>query len=210
MQIAKLGECKVRHYKSVSIAVCVSFFILSTFAFVTLSYLSESAPNMNGALFVPASVKEVPEEQDVSVKLYPISVVSQSLREKCAGDYRLSDIKKGWMTNLYNGHCRLIFELKDSGLREFVQDDRHCYFYAEIVPRNRLNVYDVFALIGNHESVPFTSEGSHLYYPDSVEAAIKNYYTSRCVAICWIVLNTVSIVTVIIVNRHLVEKNKKS
>ena len=193
----------MRRSKVISISVCATFFIVSTLILFVVCYLSKATPNMNDELFVPASVKEVPEEQDIAVQIHPISVVDQTLREKCAGEFRLSDIQKGWMTNLYDGNCRLIFELKNSSLKDFVQDDgQKYYFYAEIVPRNRLNVYDVFALMGKHNSAPFSSGDTPKYYPDSVESAITGYYMSRCAVAGWVILNALVIVSAIVIGRR--------
>ena len=193
----------MRRSKVISISVCATFFIVSTLILFVVSYLSKATPNMNDELFVPVSVKEVPEEQDIAVQIHPISVVDQTLREKCAGEFRLSDIQKGWMTNLYDGNCRLIFELKNSDLKNFVQDDgQKCYFYVEIVPRNRLNVYDVFALMGKHNSVPFSSGDTPKYYPDSVESAIAGYYMSRGAVAGWVILNALVIASAIVIERR--------
>lgn len=193
----------MKRRKAISIAICVAFFILSTFILLFASCLFKATPNMNDELFVPAFVKELPKEQDVVVQIYPISVVSQTLREKCAGEFYLSEIEKGWMTDLYDGNCRLIFEIKDSSLKEYVQDDgQNYFFFAEIVPRNRLRVYDVFALMSNYDSAPFSSDFPRQYYPDSVESAIGNYYTSRCIVACWAIFNTGLIVSVILFNKR--------
>ena len=112
----------MRRSKVISISVCATFFIVSTLILFVVNYLSKATPNMNDELFVPVSVKEVPEEQDIAVQIHPISVVDQTLREKCAGEFGLSDIQKGWMTNLYDGNCRLIKKKKNSDLKDFVQD----------------------------------------------------------------------------------------
>ena len=90
----------MRRSKVISISVCATFFIVSTLILFVVCYLSKATPNMNDELFVPVSVKEVPEEQDIAVQIHPISVVDQTLREKCEGEFRLSDIQKGWMTTL--------------------------------------------------------------------------------------------------------------
>ena len=67
---------------------------------------------------------------------------------------------------------------------------------------DRLNVYDVFALMGKHNSVPFSSGDTPKYYPDSVESAIAGYYMSRGAVACWAVLNALVIASVIIIERR--------
>ena len=89
------------------------------------------APNMNDELLVPADVVKVPEDQDITVQIYPLFVLPAGFRENYVSEVKLNEIEKGWIINYYDGKCRLAFNREDSSLKDLdfsVDPYLRCFF----------------------------------------------------------------------------------
>ena len=74
------------------------------------------------SMFIPATVKQSLESEDIIVRVYPISVVPHSPGEDEVRELKLNQIDRGWVTNMYNGNCRLVFERRDSYLINVIKE----------------------------------------------------------------------------------------
>lgn len=189
-----------------SVIICLLSFLITTVIVLVVIYISSASPNMTDSMFIPASVIDVPKDQDVVVNVYPISMVPKVFDGKRTCEIDLNNIEKGWITNNYDGKCRLVFERRDSSLVEILKEDGlDYYFYAEIIPQQRLRYFDLSEFFGANKSVPYSSDYMPQYYPDSVKVAISNYFTVRLALLCWIIFNIGITLTVILINKHLIK-----
>lgn len=153
---------------------------------------------MGDSLFVPASIEKVSDDQDVVVPIHPIYPYREELKEY--SELSLNDIEKGWITEYYNGYCRLIFELSDSNLAyDLNLEGFRQYFYADLIPRQRLILEDQFDMLIASSVDPFASDEKPTYYPDSIQNEIYMYYHLKSLHLTrnWLIRNSVIIVVVL-------------
>lgn len=153
---------------------------------------------MGDSLFVPASVDKVSDDQDVVVSIHPIYPYREELNE--FSELSLNDIEKGWITEYYNGYCRLIFELSDSNLAyDSNLEGFRQYFYADLIPRQRLILEDQFDMLIASSVDPFASDEKPTYYPDSIQNGISEYYHQKSLHLTrnWLIRNSIIIVVVL-------------
>ncbi|MBR3247103.1 MAG: hypothetical protein IKG03_01740 [Clostridiales bacterium] len=151
----------------VTIIVCSVFLIVTTLLMLFVAYISTPSIDLKKVLCVPVSVKKVPEDQDILVQIEPCGLMPHGWNDE-EHELSLNDINRGWITDYYDGKCRLVFLKEDSTGSEDVFGNYKSYgrnkeyYYAEIVPRNRVVLKNPLDLskIKNATSDPF-SEESH-------------------------------------------------
>ena len=160
-------------------------------------------------MFVPASVIKVSDEQDDLVKVYPIGMLPHGYYDmEQTTEVYINEIEEGWITNLYEGDCRLIINIVDSNIPDIWLDNYNHYYYVERIPRSRLLVTDNLAILQDDSTNPFENEQSPSYVNDSIDKAIRRYYSSRKVVSYLIVSNIVVLVLIITVNIIITLKKK--
>lgn len=181
------------------ISILIVLLTISTLWMLFVRHLlSLGEPNMGDSLFVPASVDKVSDDQDVVVSIHPIYPYREELNE--FSELSLNDIEKGWITEYYNGYCRLIFELSDSNLAyDLNLEGFRQYFYADLIPRQRLILEDQFDMLIASSVDPFASDEKPTYYPDSIQNGIYMYYHLKSLHLTrnWLIRNSVIIVVVL-------------
>lgn len=181
------------------ISILIVLLTISTLWMLLLRHLlSLGEPNMGDSLFVPASIEKVSDDQDVVVPIHPIYPYREELKEY--SELSLNDIEKGWITEYYNGYCRLIFELSDSNLAyDLNLEGFRQYFYADLIPRQRLILEDQFDMLIASSVDPFASDEKPTYYPDSIQNEIYMYYHLKSLHLTrnWLIRNSVIIVVVL-------------
>lgn len=193
----------------VSIIIYAVYFVISLSLVLGLLYLTRPLPKMNASMFVPASVIKVSDEQDDLVKVYPIGMLPHGYYDmEQTTEVYINEIEEGWITNLYEGDCRLIINIADSNIPDIWLDNYNHYYYAERIPHSRLLVTDNFAILQDDSTNPFENEQSPSYVNDSIDKAIRRYYSSRKVVSYLIVSNIAVLVLIIIVNIIIILKKK--
>lgn len=193
----------------VSIIMYAVYSVIALLLVLGLLYLTRPLPKMNASMFVPASVIKVSDEQDDLVKVYPIGMLPHGYYDmEHTTEVYINEIEEGWITNLYEGDCRLIISIADSNIPDIWLDNYNHYYYAERIPRSRLLVTDNLAILQDDSTNPFENEQSPSYVNDSIDKAIRRYYSSRKVVSYLIVSNIVVLVLIITVNIIITLKKK--
>ncbi len=181
---------------SLTIKILVILLLLSTVWMFLIKYLETASPNMEEYLFVPVYVDEVAADQDIVVSVTPIG--PQGKNSETVTELNLNEIDKGWVTHLYGGKCRIIFDINDSSIGDQISSDSYVayqFYYADLVPRDRLTKEDRFDLMIGNLTDPFASGKEPTFYFDSVQGGIYNYYwmKDRHYTRNWIIRNVVLI-----------------
>lgn len=136
----------------VSMIICGIFLLLSVSVYWLAGYLKKGThPGFNSNSFAPAKVRKISEDEDIVVNVYPSGGLTQ---HSGMVEADLNDIDKGWIVCQYDGKCRLFFESSDCS---FEGADKWDYYYAEIIPRERLRVQDITARLKDESEDPFDS-----------------------------------------------------
>ena len=161
---------------SLTIKILVILLLLSTVWMFLIRYLETPYPNMEGYLFVPVFVDEVAADQDIVVSVTPIG--PQAKNSEIVTELNLNEIDKGWVTHQYRGKCRIIFDINDSSIGDTIPSDSYVayeFYYADLVPRDRLTKEDRFDLMIGTLTDPFASGKEPTFYSDSIKGGIFNY-----------------------------------
>ena len=180
----------------VSIIVCIVFALLSSSAFFLYGYLGGGHPGISSQSFAPVRIKKVHDEEDISVKIYPVGILPHGYE---AGEIPLNSIKKGWIIAQYKGYCRVLFKIDDEE-----------YYYVQPVPRDRLRVTDLTARLGDEPEDPF-AEGKTVMLPDcSVRTELGDYNYPRYGTLLCVAINAVFILIAVGINliANAVEKRR--
>ena len=192
----------------VSIALCLVFFWLSWVYFEFKWRLLPGHPGLNTSSFAPSKVIEVPDEEDIIVKVYPPipgNLMGGSDENIETG---LNNIKKGWIIAQYNGNCRLLFEIHDADIEDFytspTSNGKH-YYYSEIIPKSRLEVIDITARLEEDKTNPFNNNKRPIYTDCCIAEEIrrydiKSYVIPRQVIPRYAVVNIIFILIVVGIN----------
>lgn len=188
---------------SLTIKILVILLLLSTVWMFLIKYLETPYPNMKGYLFVPVFVDEVAADQDIVVSVTPIG--PQGKNSETVTELNLNEIDKGLVTHLYWGKCRIIFDINDSSIGNQIPSDSYVaneFYYADLVPRDRLTKEDRFDLMIGNLTDPFASGKEPTFYFDSIKGGIYNYYwmKDRHYTRNWIIRNVVLIVAAVAVD----------
>lgn len=179
----------------ISIVICIigSFLLFAAYKYRT----SINHPGVKTASFAPAKVVKVNDEADIIVNVYPAAGIRPHGLNENYREVNLNRINKGWLINQYNGNCRLLFEINDSDMEDFYHHtgNKH-YYYAEIIPKDRLRITDPTARHKEDLSDPFVQE----YFTDLADCCISTeivrYKAPRSCA----ALNAVFILIVVCIN----------
>lgn len=183
-----------------TIVFCTFIIILSLVWLTIKLYLLNSNSGMNNTVFIPASVVEVTEDDDLLVNVYPIDITHHEIKNQVL-NLNLNDIEKGWITNSYDGNCRLVFEQNDSELKDVYADDGcKYYYYADLVPTNRLAIENCIDQLTEDSTDPFSQDSRPHFYSDSIKTEILNYYDRKNAIMYCVVIDTAIIVLTLIVN----------
>ena len=172
-------------------------------------------PNMNDELLVPADVVKVPEDQDITVQIYPLFVLPAGFRENYVSEVKLNEIEKGWIINYYTGKCRLAFNREDSSLKDLdfsVDPYLRCFFFAEIIPKDRLKLTDIFKPLIQDKTDPFEAGKPPAFpvYPDSLAISIDQWPFIRKMIIFTIVFNASVILLTAVINVCISKRKNRS
>ena len=163
--------------------------------------LYEPKPNMGDSMFIPAFVEVVPTEEDIMVPVYAIFPYRPDEMSQIS-ELSLNDINNGWITDYYDGNCRLIFNMNDSVIANQIDMgdlSQHQYFYADYVPRERLVLENKWDMLTENKTDPFEVADKPHYYPDSIQGGIYNYYHFKPSNLTrnWLIRNAVIVLVVV-------------
>ena len=197
----------------VSIVLCLVFFWLSWVYFELKWQLPPGHPGLNTSSFAPSKVIEVPDEEDIIVKVYPsvdpsVGIPHPGHDGRDSIETNLNNIKKGWIVAKYNGNCRLLFEIHDADIEDFCppyKGESQNYYYCEIIPESRLKITDMKARHQDDPADPFTNDERPLYLPCCIAEEIrrydiKSYVIPRQVIPRYAVVNIIFILIVVGIN----------
>ena len=197
----------------ISLIVCAVFFVITSAFFAIKWYINSSGYHgIDTPLFVSVNVTKVPAEEDIKVTAYPPTDLrphGSDLNQ--IKELNLNDIDKGWIINQYNGNCRLLFEVNDAAMEniwDYEIDHANHYYYAEIVPKSRLEVTDPFSILHDDKTDPFAQEEQPHFLSHSVDMEISEH---RMIISCIrpaAIVNGVFIVLVLLFNLVLTLVNK--
>ena len=141
---------------TVSIVLCVIVLVMTSAGYALHGYLNTgNHPGLSTLSFAPAAVKKVSDEKDITVRVYPTGEIMPHNDEEDIHEVRLNNIKRGWIVNRYGGNCRLLFEIKDADMDDFYSFYNDChYYYAEMIPKDRLRITDITARQGEDPDPP--------------------------------------------------------
>ncbi len=153
-----------RYWINISVVLCIVFVLLSSGLCYIGNYLDKAQPSMHGKTFVPVKVRKVSPENDVTVTAHKVTL---SHAPENTVEMKLNDISKARIVNIYHEKCRIVFDYRDSGLKD-TQTDEDPYWYAEIVPKNRLTVTDMFAALKDDSTDTLAEDYKPQLYEDSL------------------------------------------
>lgn len=189
----------------ISLIVCAVFFVITSAFFALKWYINSSGYHgIDTPLFVSVNVTKVPAEEDIKVTAYPPTDLrphGSDLNQ--IKELNLNDIDKGWIINQYNGNCRLLFEVNDAAMEniwDYEIDHANHYYYAEIVPKSRLEVTDPFSILHDDKTDPFAQEEQPHFLSHSVDMEISEHRMIRSCIRPAAIVNGVFIVLVILFN----------
>lgn len=189
----------------ISLIVCAVFFVITSSFFALKWYINSSGYHgIDTPLFVSVNVTKVPAEEDIKVTAYPPTDLrphGSDLNQ--IKELNLNDIDKGWIINQYNGNCRLLFEVNDAAMEniwDYEIDHANHYYYAEIVPKSRLEVTDPFSILHDDKTDPFAQEEQPHFLSHSIDMEISEHRMIRTCIRPAVIVNGVFIVLVILFN----------
>ena len=189
----------------ISLIVCAVFFVITSAFFAIKWYINSSGYHgIDTPLFVSVNVTKVPAEEDIKVTAYPPTDLrphGSDLNQ--IKELNLNDIDKGWIINQYNGNCRLLFEVNDAAMEniwDYEIDHANHYYYAEIVPKSRLEVTDPFSIPHDDKTDPFAQEEQPHFLSHSIDMEISEHRMIRSCIRPAAIVNGVFIVLVILFN----------
>ena len=185
----------------VSIILCAVFLILSVSFYALGCYISIGGhPGLDGYVFAPAAIKKVSVDKDIVVSVYPTGAVRpHGFDEDHPLKINLNDIDKGWIINKFDGKCRVLFLIKNANMEDIWGDyiSEH-YYYADLVPRERLRVLDIAAKQRDDPTNPFET------HPDFLTCCIHEemlrYNLPRIGGMICVATNVIFILIVMLVN----------
>ena len=197
----------------ISLIVCAVFFVITSAFFAIKWYINSSGYHgIDTPLFVSVNVTKVPAEEDIKVTAYPPTDLrphGSDLNQ--IKELNLNDIDKGWIINQYNGNCRLLFEVNDAAMEniwDYEIDHANHYYYAEIVPKSRLEVTDPFSIPHDDKTDPFAQEEQPHFLSHSIDMEISEHRMIRSCIRPAAIVNGVFIVLVLLFNLVLTLVNK--
>lgn len=189
----------------ISLIVCAAFLVITSSFFALKWYIYSSGYHgIDTPLFVSVNVTKVPAEEDIKVTAYPPTDLrphGSDLNQ--IKELNLNDIDKGWIINQYNGNCRLLFEVNDAAMEniwDYEIDHANHYYYAEIVPKSRLEVTDPFSILHDDKTDPFAQEEQPHFLSHSVDMEISEHRMIRSCIRPAAIVNGVFIVLVLLFN----------
>lgn len=197
----------------ISIILCIAFFWLSSRYFVLKWELAPAHPGLNTSSFAPSEVIAVPDEDDITVNVYPsvdpsVGIPHSGHDGRDSIETNLNNIKKGWIVAKYNGNCRLLFEIHDADIEDFCppyKGESKKYYYCEIIPESRLKITDMKARHQDDPADPFTNDERPLYLPCCIAEElrrydIQSYIIPKQVIPRFITVNIVFILAVVVID----------
>ena len=197
----------------ISLIVCAVFFVITSAFFAIKWYINSSGYHgIDTPLFVSVNVTKVPAEEDIKVTAYPpVDLRHHGSDLNQIKELNLNDIDKGWIINQYNGNCRLLFEVNDAAMEniwDYEIDHANHYYYAEIVPKSRLEVTDPFSILHDDKTDPFAQEEQPHFLSHSIDMEISEHRMIRSCIRPAAIVNGVFIVLVLLFNLVLTLVNK--
>lgn len=182
----------MRARKVFSIVFCSIFLFLSVSVYLLIGYVNKGVhPGLDVNSFAPAKVKKVSEDEDIIVTVYPSGGLTH---RDSIFEANLNDIAKGWIVCQYDGKCRLFFEGSDCS---FENADNRDYYYAEIIPRDRLRVLDITARLNDEPEDPFDDDKIAVYLDCSFTQERFLYNYPRKMLLILVAANAVVILLVL-------------
>ena len=186
------------------------FLALSSLIFTMDVHLNTGMhPGLHTASFAPATVIRVSDSEDIVVKVYPVCGIARHGSEVSSGyEIKLNNIKEGWLVVQYQGNCRLLFDIKDADMEDFYEflPHEHHYYYAEIIPKQRLSVTDITARLGEEPTDPFDSDKLPMYQDCCVAEEIHEYSYPRTKTPYYLIADAVVILVVaaanVVISKH--------
>lgn len=189
--------------KIVSVVLCVVFLIITLLFVALVNYLSTGGhPGIDSASFAPVKVIKVADEEDILVNVYPTGgILPHGTEPGTHLEVDLNCIKKGWIVAQYKGKCRLLFEISDADMEDFcgIGNNKH-YYYAEIIPAQRLKITDISSRHADEPADPFAKETRPSYLDCCIHEELSRYYIPRRYMSYCATANIVFILLVIGVN----------
>ena len=197
----------------ISLIVCTAFLVITSAFYALKCYINSSGYHgIDTPLFVSVNVTKVPAEEDIKVTAYPpVDLRPHGSDLNQIKELNLNDIDKGWIINQYNGNCRLLFEVNDAAMEniwDYEIDHANHYYYAEIVPKSRLEVTDPFSILHDDKTDPFAQEEQPHFLSHSVDMEISEHRMIRSCIRPAAIVNGVFIVLVLLFNLVLTLVNK--
>ncbi|MCR5529941.1 MAG: hypothetical protein K6F49_12070 [Saccharofermentans sp.] len=175
----------------ITIFLCIIVMaITKTFVYINIAY-----PNMEDSLFVPITVKDVPDSEDIVVDMNIIGPKPKN--RELPMQIHINELNHGWLCYDKWGKCRIIFE-SDKSFDGFA--------YVDDVPRSRISLddkLDEFSVIFRAQQHQSTS-----YYSDSIRSGIYQYPAITRVTRQGILVSAVFIAGAVVVN-ILISKKKE-
>ena len=200
--------------KIVSIILCTVFLLLSLAVFALMKVINTGGhPGISSSSFAPARVIKVSDEKDIIVTVYPTGGITPHGANACR-EVNLNCIKKGWLVTQHQGNCRLLFEIKDADMEDFcgIGDSRH-YYYAEIIPSDRLWITDFTARHSDEPTDPFNKDTHPSYLVCCINSDLYEYRFARHGILYLIGFNTGFILLItginVLINKISIAKAKK-
>ncbi len=189
----------------ISLIVCTAFLVITSAFYALKCYINFSGYHgIDTPFFVSVNVTKVPAEEDIKVTAYPpVDLRPHGSDLNQIKELNLNDIDKGWIINQYNGNCRLLFEVNDAAMEniwDYEIDHANHYYYAEIVPKSRLEVTDPFSILHDDKTDPFAQEEQPHFLSHSVDMEISEHRMIRSCIRPAAIVNGVFIVLVILFN----------
>lgn len=189
----------------ISLIVCAAFLVITSAFYALKCYIYSSGYHgIDTPLFVSVNVTKVPAEEDIKVTAYPpVDLRPHGSDLNQIKELNLNDIDKGWIINQYNGNCRLLFEVNDAAMEniwDYEIDHANHYYYAEIVPKSRLEVTDPFSILHDDKTDPFAQEEQPHFLSHSVDMEISEHRMIRSCIRPAAIVNGVFIVLVLLFN----------
>ena len=176
----------------ITIFLCIIVMaITKTFVYINIAY-----PNMEDSLFVPITVKDVPDSEDIVVDM---SIIGPKPKNReLPMQIHINELNHGWLCYDKWGKCRIIFE-SDKSFDGFA--------YVDDVPRSRISLedkIDEFTLILRAQWHPSTE-----YYSDSIKGGVFKYPAIKNLKRTAVLVNIIFIAGAVVVNVLISKSYKK-
>ena len=187
---------------TVSIVLCVIVLVMTSAGYALHGYLNTgNHSGLSTLSFAPAAVKKVSDEKDIAVRVYPTGEIMPHNDEEDIHEVRLNNIKRGWIVNRYGGNCRLLFEIKDADMDDFYSFYNDChYYYAEMIPKDRLRITDITARQGEDPEDPFANGKKPVFLSCCILSEMGRYNYPRTALLKCILINVLFVLIVVVVN----------